>query len=122
MHDRHTLRLNTVVNIGLCYKDINAYSWEQKHGIQNIGIEGSKGNIRGYKRQVLKIWENYIIELYNQPNQPENLEDIPEKEVDADKKGPCVLQNEVEETVKKMRDQKSKELYSHCWEKTVSDK
>jgi len=88
LYIRRTLHVNADVNIGLCYKYINAYSWEQKHGIQNTGIEGSKGNIIVYKRQVLKIWENYITELYNPPNQPENLEVIPQKEVDADKKGP----------------------------------
>lgn len=97
MHNRHTLHVNADVNIGLCYKYVNAYSWEQKRGIQNIGIEGSKRNIIVYKRQVLKIWENHITELCIQPNRPENLEVIPEMEVDADKKGPCVLQSEVEE-------------------------
>jgi hypothetical protein len=43
-------------------------------------------------RQVLKIWDNYvyIAELYDGANRPENLEDIPEEEVDADEKGPCI--------------------------------
>jgi hypothetical protein len=31
-----------------------------------------------------KYWQNYITELYDQPNQPENLEVKPEEEVDAD--------------------------------------
>jgi hypothetical protein len=39
---------------------------------------------------VLKIWENYITELCDQPNQPENLEVQPEEEVDAEK-GPYIL-------------------------------
>jgi hypothetical protein len=39
---------------------------------------------------VLKIWENYITELYDQPNQPENLEVQPEEEVDAEK-APYIL-------------------------------
>jgi hypothetical protein len=93
------LHVNAAVNIGICYKDINAYSWEQKHGTQNISIKGSKGILIVYKRQVLKIWENYITELCSQSNQPENLEVIPEKEEDAEKKGRCILQNEVEKTV-----------------------
>jgi hypothetical protein len=33
----------------------------------------TEGNIVD-NRQVLKIWENYITELYDQPNQPEKLE------------------------------------------------
>ena len=39
---------------------------ERKYGIQNIGIEESKGNIIVGRRQLLKIWENYITELYDQ--------------------------------------------------------
>ena len=55
-----------------------------------------------HKRQVLKIWEDYIAELYNQPNQPENLEVEPEEEVDPDEKYPYVLQCEVEKTIKEI--------------------
>jgi len=39
---------------------------------------------------VLKIWENCITELCDQPNRPENLEVQPEEEVDAEK-GPYIL-------------------------------
>jgi hypothetical protein len=46
--------------------------------------------------KVLKIWENYITELYDRPIRPENLEVRPEEEVDADEKGPYILQSEVE--------------------------
>jgi hypothetical protein len=45
---------------------------KENHGIQNIGFEGSQGNIRVYQGQVLKIWENYITDLYDQPNRTEN--------------------------------------------------
>jgi hypothetical protein len=45
--------------------------WKVNCGIQNIGIEESKVNIIVDKGQVLKIWTNYITELYNIPNQPE---------------------------------------------------
>jgi hypothetical protein len=62
--------------------------------IQNMDIEDSQGNIIIDQRQVLKIFENYITELYNRPNQPENLEVEPEEEVHADKK---VLQRVKEE-------------------------
>jgi len=36
---------------------------------------------------VLKIWENYITELYDRPNQPETLDVEPEQEVDTGEKG-----------------------------------
>ena len=52
---------------------------------------------------MLKIWENYITELYDRPNRPETLEVEPEEEVDADEKGPYILQSEVEKAIKEMR-------------------
>jgi hypothetical protein len=39
------------------------------------------------KRQVLQMWENYITELYERRNRPENLEVEPAEKVDADEKG-----------------------------------
>ena len=36
--------------------------WKENHEIQNIAIEESKGNIITDRRQVLKIWENYVTE------------------------------------------------------------
>jgi hypothetical protein len=56
--------------------------WKETQGIRNIGIEDSKGNRIVEQSQVLKIWENYITELYDRPNRPENLEVEPEKKVD----------------------------------------
>jgi hypothetical protein len=43
---------------------------------------------------MLKIWENYITELHDRPNRPETLEVEPEEEVNADEKGPYILQSE----------------------------
>jgi hypothetical protein len=50
--------------------------------IQNIGIENSQVNRIVDQRQVLKIWENYVTELYDRSNRLETLEVEPEKEVD----------------------------------------
>jgi hypothetical protein len=47
--------------------------WRGNYGTQNIGIEDSQGTIIPDKRQVLKIWENYITEFYDRANRPENL-------------------------------------------------
>ena len=55
---------------------------------------------------MLKIWENYVTELYDRPNRPENLEVEPE-EVDTDEKGPYILQSEVEKAIKEMRNKKA---------------
>jgi hypothetical protein len=55
---------------------------------------------------VLKIWKNYITELYDRPNRTETLEVEPE-EVDTDEKGPYILQSEVEKAVKEMRNRKA---------------
>jgi hypothetical protein len=56
---------------------------------------------------VLKIRENYITELYNRPNRLETLEVEPEEEVDTDKKGPYILQSEVQKAIKEMRNKKA---------------
>ena len=56
---------------------------------------------------MLKIWENYVTELYDRPNQPETLEVEPEEEVDTDETGPYILQSEVEKTIKEMRNRKA---------------
>jgi hypothetical protein len=78
--------------------------WKENHGIQNIGIEDSQGNIIIDQRRVLQIWENYITELYNRANRPEHLEVEPE--VDEDEKGPYILQSEVEKAIN-MRDKRA---------------
>jgi len=56
---------------------------------------------------VLKIWENYVTELYDRTNRPENLEVEPEEEADTDEKGPYILQSEVEKSIKEMRNRKA---------------
>jgi hypothetical protein len=56
---------------------------------------------------VLKIWENYFTELHDRPNRPLTLEVETEEEVDPDEKGPCILQNKVENAIKKMRNKKA---------------
>jgi len=43
-------------------------SWKESHGIQNNGTEHSKGNIIADKKQVLRVWVNYITQLYGQRN------------------------------------------------------
>ena len=62
----------------------------------------SRDSKHWHKRQVPKIWEDYIAELYNQPNRPENLAVEPEEEVDASEKYPYVLQGELEKAIKEM--------------------
>jgi hypothetical protein len=74
--------------------------WKKTQGIEIIGIEDSQGNRIIEQSQVLKIWENYITELHDRPNRPETLEVEPEKEVEADEKGPYIMQSEVEKAIK----------------------
>ena len=81
--------------------------WNETQGIQSIGIEDSKGSRIVDQRQVLKIWENYITELYDRPNRPETQEAEPEEEVDTDERGPHTLQSEVEKAIKEMRNRKA---------------
>jgi len=87
----------------LIYMKIKELGWKETKVIQNIGIEGSQGNRIIEQIQVLKMWENYIKEIHDRPNRPETLEVEPEEEVDADVKGPYILQSEVEKAIKEMR-------------------
>ena len=84
----------------LMYMKTKELGWKEIQGIQNIGIEDSQGN-RIDQRQVLKLWENYVRELYDQPNRPETLEVEPGEEVDTDEKGPYILQSKVEKLLRK---------------------
>jgi len=80
--------------------------WKKIHGIQIIGIEASQGRIVVDQRQILKILENYVTELYDWSNQPEKLEVEIEEEIDADVINLCILRREVQRTTKEMRDTK----------------
>jgi len=88
----------------LMYMKTKELGWKETQGIQNIGIGDSQGNRIVDQRQVLKILENYVTELYDRP---ETLEVEPEEEVDTDEKGPYILQNEVEKSIKEMRNRKA---------------
>ena len=90
----------------LCMKT-KELGWKETQGIQNIGIEDCQGNRIVDQSQVLKIWGNYITELYDRPNRPETLEVEPEEEVDTEEKGPYILQSELEKAIKEMRNKKA---------------
>ena len=63
------------------YMKTKELGWNETQGIQSIGIEHSQGNRIVDQRQELKIWENYITELYDRTNRPETLEAEPIKEM-----------------------------------------
>ena len=67
---------------GLMYMKTKELGWKETQRIQNISIENSQGNRILEQSQMLKIWENYITELYVRPNKPETLEVEPEEEGD----------------------------------------
>ena len=56
---------------------------------------------------MLKIWENYVTELYDRPNRPETLEVDPEEEVDTDEEDTYIVQSEVEKAIWEMRSKKA---------------
>ena len=89
------------------YMKTKELGWNETQGIQSIGIEDSQGNRIVDQREVLKIWENYITELYDRLNRPETLEVEPEEELDTDEKGPHILQSVVGKAIKEMRNRKA---------------
>ena len=78
----------------MLYMKTEKLGWKETQGIQSIEIEDSQGNTIVYQSQVLKIWENYITELYTAPNRPETLKGEPEEKVNTDEKGPYILESE----------------------------
>jgi len=49
----------------LMYMKTKELGWRETQGIQNIGIKDSQGNSIVDQKHVLKIWENYVTELYD---------------------------------------------------------
>jgi hypothetical protein len=41
--------------------------WKETQGIKNIGIEDYQVNRIVDQRQELKVWENYVTEIYDRP-------------------------------------------------------
>ena len=89
------------------YMKTKELGWKETQGIQNVGIEDSQGNGIVDQRQVLKIWENYVTEVYDRTNRPETLEIEPEEEVETEEKVPYILQGEAENPIKEMRNRKA---------------
>jgi hypothetical protein len=100
------IEFQTTERYDLMHMKTKELGWK-KHGIQNIGIEESQGNIVIDQRQVLHIWENYISGLYDRNNRPDHLEVEHEEGVDEDEKCPYILQSEAEKAIKKMMDIKA---------------
>jgi hypothetical protein len=71
----------------LMYIKTKKLGWKDTHGIQNIGIEDSQGNIIIDQRRLVQIWESYITELYDRAKRQEHLEVETGAEVDEDEKG-----------------------------------
>ena len=65
------IEFHRTVRYDLMYMKTKELGWKEKQGIQNIGIEDSQGNRIVDQRQVLKIWENYVTELYDRTNRSE---------------------------------------------------
>ena len=52
----------------LMYMKTKELGWQETQWIQNIGIEVSRRNRIVELSKMLKIWENFITELYDRPN------------------------------------------------------
>ena len=85
----------------LMYMKTKELGSKETQEFQNIGTEDFQGNRIVDQRQVLKIWENNVTELYDRTNRPETPEVESEEEVDTDEKGPHILQGEVEKLSRK---------------------
>ena len=107
--DRIAIVLHVTGRCDLTYMKKKELGWKETKGIQNTGVEDSQGNRIVEQRQVLKIWENYITELYDRTNRPETPDVEPEEEGVTEEKGPYtrILQCEVGKAIKEMRNRKA---------------
>ena len=74
------------------YIKTNGLVLNEINGIQNIGIKVSEGYIIADHKQVLKILGNYITELYDEADCPENVGVEHKEEADSDEKGQTLPQ------------------------------
>jgi hypothetical protein len=83
------MRCQSTRCLDLVYMKTKVLGSKENRGIQNTGIEDYQKNIIVHQRQVLKIWEYYVTELYgrpDRPDRPQNLEVGCEKDIDAEEK------------------------------------
>jgi hypothetical protein len=50
------------------YRKAKELDRKENNGIRTVGIEDSQGNMIVDQKQVLKIWEIYVEELYDRAN------------------------------------------------------
>jgi hypothetical protein len=50
------------------YRKAKDLDQKENNGIQTVGIEDSQANMVVNQKQVFKIWEIYVEELYDQAN------------------------------------------------------
>ena len=74
LENTEILEIHRIGHYDLMYMKTKELGWKETQGIENIGTEDSQGNRIVDQRQVLKICENYVTELYDRPNRPETLE------------------------------------------------
>jgi hypothetical protein len=91
----------------LMYRKAMELEEKENNGIRTVDIEDSQGNIIADQKQVLKIWEIYVEELYDRANCPEHLNVELKDEVHKDHKGPHIICSEVEKVIKEMEDKKA---------------
>jgi hypothetical protein len=57
--------LQKIGRYDLMYRKAKELDQKENNGIQTIGIKDSQGNMIVDQKQVLKIWELYVEELYD---------------------------------------------------------
>jgi hypothetical protein len=96
----------------LTYMLSKELSWKVNHRSQNAGIEEFQRNIIADQRKVLKIWEDYITELYDRANRTKYLEIEPEEKVDAAEKCPRIFSQRSGKSQEEMNKKPSADVYA----------
>lgn len=89
------------------YRRVKELTWKKESGQKNKTILDKQGILLTDPEAVKARWKEYIEELYNKNENPEDLELEPEIEVEVDQKGQDILMQEIEQAIKDLKTGKS---------------
>lgn len=101
------MELQRIGRYDMMYAKVKELGWKEHHGIRTRETEDKTGNIVRGEKEVQAVWENYIEELYDKANRPDEMGLEPEEDIEEDDKGPGILQSEVEKAIRDMRRRKA---------------
>ncbi len=98
--------MNKMGKTDLVYSKILEITGEKKRSFTNTNINDKNGNLITKNEEIKKRWKEYVEELCNKNDKPEN-EDIDLGEVVEDARGPPISKEEVQEAIEHLKSMKA---------------